>query len=216
MDFSQRCILADFTFSCVRSTSFTNPWLSLLCAERTFLWGLVNVSKSFPFIQAPSGDVHAKPIKKKSTPDSEQVEDEESTYTALKRPGPGEEENDGHLYTHLIEVHTDYVNQNPDKIQDDANYEDVENEASTYTALKRTGEEENDGHLYTHLIEVHKDYVNQNPDKIQDDANYEDVENEESTYTALKRTGEEENDGHLYTHLTEVHTDYVIPKETGF
>ena len=39
----------------------------------------------------------------------ETVEKEESTYTALKRPGPGEEENDGHLYTHLIEVHKDYV-----------------------------------------------------------------------------------------------------------
>jgi hypothetical protein len=108
--------------------------------------------------------VHAKPIKKKSTaPDSEQVEDEESTYTALKRPGPGEEENDGHLYTHLIEVHKDYVNQTPEKIQNDANYEVVENEESTYTALKRPGpgEEENDGHLYAHLNEVHNDYVNQ-------------------------------------------------------
>ena len=105
--------------------------------------------------------MHAKPIKKKSTPDSEQVEDEESTYTALKRPDPGEEENDGHLYTHLIEVHKDYVNQTPDKIQDDANYEQVENEESTYTALKRPGpgEEENDVHLYTHLIEGHTDYV---------------------------------------------------------
>jgi Na+-transporting methylmalonyl-CoA/oxaloacetate decarboxylase gamma subunit len=41
----------------------------------------------------------------------EQVENEESTYTALKRPGPGEEENDGHLYAHLNEVHKDYVNQ---------------------------------------------------------------------------------------------------------
>jgi hypothetical protein len=107
--------------------------------------------------------VHAKPIKKKSTPDSEQVEDEESTYTALKRPGPGEEENDGHLYAHLNEVHTDYVNQNPDKIQDDANYEDVENEESTYTALKRPGpgEEENDVHLYAHLNDVNNHYVNQ-------------------------------------------------------
>ena len=41
----------------------------------------------------------------------EQVENEESTYTALKRPGPGEEENDVHLYAHLNEVHKDYVNQ---------------------------------------------------------------------------------------------------------
>jgi FtsZ-interacting cell division protein ZipA len=39
----------------------------------------------------------------------EEVENEESTYTALKRTG--EEENDGHLYAHLIGVHTDYVNQ---------------------------------------------------------------------------------------------------------
>ncbi|CAB4027856.1 Receptor-type tyrosine- phosphatase F [Paramuricea clavata] len=37
----------------------------------------------------------------------EQVENEESTYTALKRPGPGEEENDNHLYAHLNEGHTD-------------------------------------------------------------------------------------------------------------
>jgi hypothetical protein len=41
----------------------------------------------------------------------EEVENEESTYTALKRPGPGEEENDGHLYAHLNEGQTDYVNQ---------------------------------------------------------------------------------------------------------
>ena len=39
----------------------------------------------------------------------EEVENEESTYTALKRTG--EEENDGHLYAHLNEVHKDYVNQ---------------------------------------------------------------------------------------------------------
>jgi uncharacterized membrane protein YgaE (UPF0421/DUF939 family) len=51
--------------------------------------------------------------------------------------------------------------ENPDKIQDDANYEQVENEESTYTALKRTGKDENDDHLYSHLNEVHKDYVNQ-------------------------------------------------------
>jgi hypothetical protein len=41
----------------------------------------------------------------------EKVENEESTYTALKRPGPGEEENDGHLYAHLNEVHKDNMNQ---------------------------------------------------------------------------------------------------------
>ena len=53
------------------------------------------------------------------------------------------------------------IYENPDKIQDDANYEQVENEESTYTALKRTGKEENDEHFYSHLNEVHKDYVNQ-------------------------------------------------------
>jgi uncharacterized membrane protein (DUF106 family) len=53
------------------------------------------------------------------------------------------------------------IYENPDKIQDEANYEQVENEQSTYTALKRTGKEENDDHLYSHLHEVHKDYVNQ-------------------------------------------------------
>ena len=51
--------------------------------------------------------------------------------------------------------------ENPDKIQDDANCEQVENEQSTYTALKRTGKDENDDHLYSHLNEVHNDYVNQ-------------------------------------------------------
>ena len=51
------------------------------------------------------------------------------------------------------------IDENPDN--DDANYELVENEGSTYTALKRPGpgEEESDGHLYTHLIQVHTDYV---------------------------------------------------------
>jgi cytoskeletal protein RodZ len=53
------------------------------------------------------------------------------------------------------------IYENPDKIKDDANYEQVENEQSTYTALKRTGKDENDDHLYSHLNEVHKDYVNQ-------------------------------------------------------
>ena len=33
--------------------------------------GLVNILQHFPFIQAPSGDVYAKPMKKKPTPDSE-------------------------------------------------------------------------------------------------------------------------------------------------
>ncbi len=31
----------------------------------------------------------------------EQVDNEQSTYTALKRPGPGEVD-DGHVYAHLI------------------------------------------------------------------------------------------------------------------
>ena len=53
------------------------------------------------------------------------------------------------------------IYENPDKIQDDANYEQVENEQSTYKGLEKTGEEENDDHLYSHLNEVHKDYVNQ-------------------------------------------------------
>ena len=39
----------------------------------------------------------------------EHVEDEQSTYTALNRAA--NEENDDHLYTHLNEVHHDYVNQ---------------------------------------------------------------------------------------------------------
>ena len=53
------------------------------------------------------------------------------------------------------------IYENPDKIQDDANYEQVENEQSTYTALEKTGKDESDDHLYSHLNEVHKDYVNQ-------------------------------------------------------
>jgi biopolymer transport protein ExbB/TolQ len=53
------------------------------------------------------------------------------------------------------------IYENPDKIQDDANYEQVENEQSTYKGLEKTGEEENDDHLYSHLNEVHNDYVNQ-------------------------------------------------------
>ena len=34
---------------------------------------------------------------------NEQVDDEQSTYTALKRPAPGEED-DGHGYAHLNQV----------------------------------------------------------------------------------------------------------------
>ena len=33
----------------------------------------------------------------------EQVDDEQSTYTALKRPGPGEKDDD-HVYAHLNQV----------------------------------------------------------------------------------------------------------------
>ena len=38
--------------------------------------------------------------------------------------------------------------------RDDAIYEQVENEQSTYTALKRPGERESDVHLYCHPNEV--------------------------------------------------------------
>jgi uncharacterized membrane protein len=48
------------------------------------------------------------------------------------------------------------IYENPDKIQDDANYEQ-----STYKGLEKTGKEENDDNLYSHLNEVHNDYVNQ-------------------------------------------------------
>ena len=40
-------------------------------------------------------------------------------------------------------------------------YEQVENEQSTYTALKKPGERDDDDHVYSHLNEVDKDYVNQ-------------------------------------------------------
>jgi uncharacterized membrane protein len=53
------------------------------------------------------------------------------------------------------------IYENPDIIRRDADYEQVENEQSTYTALKKTGKDENDDHLYSHLNEVHKDCVNQ-------------------------------------------------------
>jgi hypothetical protein len=53
------------------------------------------------------------------------------------------------------------IYENPDKVKEDANYEQVEDEQSTYTALKRTGKEEDDDHLYGHLNEVHNDYANQ-------------------------------------------------------
>ena len=42
------------------------------------------------------------------------------------------------------------------------NYEQVENEQSTYTALKNPGErDDDDDHVYSHLNEVDNDYVNQ-------------------------------------------------------
>ena len=52
------------------------------------------------------------------------------------------------------------IYENPDKVKEDANYEQVEDEQSTYTALKKTGKEADDDHLYSHLNEVHNDYAN--------------------------------------------------------
>ena len=43
----------------------------------------------------------------------------------------------------------------------DQNYEPVENEQSTYTALKKPGERDDDDHVYSHLNEVNKGYSNQ-------------------------------------------------------
>ena len=43
----------------------------------------------------------------------------------------------------------------------DQNYDQVANEQSTYTALKKPGERDDDDHVYSHLNEVDKDYVNQ-------------------------------------------------------
>ena len=51
------------------------------------------------------------------------------------------------------------IYENPDKV--DGNYEQVENEQSTYTALKRTEKDENDDHVYCHLNEVQNNNVNQ-------------------------------------------------------
>ena len=53
------------------------------------------------------------------------------------------------------------IYENPDKVEDDVNYEDVEKEQSTYKGLENTGKDENDDHVYSDLNEVHKDYVNQ-------------------------------------------------------
>ena len=52
------------------------------------------------------------------------------------------------------------IYENPDKVKDDGNYEQVEDEQTMYTALKRT-EKEDDDHLYGHLNEVHHKQVNQ-------------------------------------------------------
>ena len=43
----------------------------------------------------------------------------------------------------------------------DQNYEQVGNEQSTYTALKKPGERDDDDHVYSHLNEVDKGYANQ-------------------------------------------------------
>ena len=53
------------------------------------------------------------------------------------------------------------IYEDPDKVKDDANYEQVKNEQSTYTALNRSRKDENDDHLYSHSNEVQNDYVNQ-------------------------------------------------------
>ncbi len=53
------------------------------------------------------------------------------------------------------------IHENPETVKDDGNYEQVENEQSTYTALNRSRKDENDDHFYAPLNEVHKDYVNQ-------------------------------------------------------
>ena len=54
------------------------------------------------------------------------------------------------------------IYENPDKVKEDGNYEQVEDEPSTYKALKRTEkEDEDDDHLYSHLNEVNNDNANQ-------------------------------------------------------
>ena len=45
--------------------------------------------------------------------------------------------------------------------EDEGNFEEVENEQSTYTALKKPGERDDDDHVYTHLVDTQKIYVNQ-------------------------------------------------------
>ena len=51
------------------------------------------------------------------------------------------------------------IYENP--LNDEGNYEPVENEQSTYTALKKPGERDDDDHVYCHLDEVQKDNPNQ-------------------------------------------------------
>ena len=43
----------------------------------------------------------------------------------------------------------------------DENYEQAENEQSTYTALKKPGERDDDNHVYCHLNEIQKDNARQ-------------------------------------------------------
>ena len=51
------------------------------------------------------------------------------------------------------------IYENP--VKDEENYEKVENEQSSYTALKKPGERDDDDHLYCHLDEVQKENPNQ-------------------------------------------------------
>ena len=51
------------------------------------------------------------------------------------------------------------IYENP--VKDEENYEKVENEQSSYTALKKPGERDDDDHVYCHLDEVQKDNPNQ-------------------------------------------------------
>ena len=51
------------------------------------------------------------------------------------------------------------IYENP--VKDEESYEKVENEPSTYTALKRTGKEDKSDHAYCDINQVRKDYMNQ-------------------------------------------------------
>ena len=45
--------------------------------------------------------------------------------------------------------------------EDEGNFEEVDNERSTYAALKKPGERDGDNdHVYTHLVDTQKIYVN--------------------------------------------------------